>query len=132
MKNIVFGLSLLVATSIFAAEEAANSMEHVQKQIRSLDFKSLNSIDDIKTVWKTVAEGSELVSRDKAEVLGAMREMLAKVAGRLKEISSDPKFTKTPFLNVSVEGLPVSGMAPEDVKDPGVRKKYEEAIRLNN
>lgn len=92
--------------------------------------KGKMEIQELELAWKRISSQPDHDADSKKRKLNLYLELIAQI----NEVA-DPSFIdwKLPMLNVSVPGHPFynSGMAPESIKDPDVRKRYEDAIEEN-
>lgn len=136
MKKILLSLIILKMWIFPTVAAETNLMTASQLEIfckgQNFGVKANGKVGDIKSVWETIVKYSKNEGINHNVLWSTMQQMLESVARHVKQVSSSPDFNKTPLRNISVEGLPVSGMAVNDVKDPEVRKRYEEAIEKNN
>ena len=101
-------------------------------QDKNFGVNANNNAESIEDIWRLIVAFSNRPQMDQDAVWALMEKMLVVVREHLQKMSKNPIYSRTPTKNVVVEGMPVSGMSVEDVKDPEVRKKYESALKEND
>lgn len=92
-------------------------------------FQKDSSVSD---VWKTILNVAQTQPEAASVWTPVMIEALQKTRSELEKAKTIAEKAGKPATNVWVEGVPLRGMDPEQVKDPAVRATYKAAIEANN
>lgn len=134
---LVFALLLLAPACLFAAGENARppmrpaDEDHSGKGVAAF-IESLETEDDFRNVEAAIASARPAGSADSREARRREVRLWLKAFARLQE-KKDPAFSSedVPQLNVAPPGGLDSGIAPESIENPDLRRQYEEALREN-
>ncbi|MCX6960747.1 MAG: hypothetical protein NTW91_10830 [Verrucomicrobia bacterium] len=61
-----------------------------------------------------------------------LKDMYFIINSQIDTMQKDPMYGIKPSMNVSIPGVPVSGMPPQQISDPNLKLAYQEAINRNN
>lgn len=85
----------------------------------------------ISDVWKTIISVSHTQPEASAIWVPVIVEAMKKTHSELDKAKIAADASGTPELNVWVEGVPLRGMDPKQIKDEEIREKYMAAIAAN-
>jgi len=105
---------------IYGEEQASLEKNIAQKKINIL-----------KKNWQILMNSKQSLTKNDEIWEKEVVVYLMGVHKALNQAKSDLEETGVPTLNVAVDGMPMAGMNPDDIKDLEVRKKYLKAIEEN-
>lgn len=90
------------------------------------------SLSSIQKIWSAIIKCAKQGSLSAEESVDLMKEALKKAQATYAELNERIAQLPAPSRNVSVEGMPVSGMSIDQIDDPKVKERYAKALQANN